>query len=478
MTSHSQAKKAKRGRYSVFIPPRETWTRDFCLLSKTTDSKVPTFTEINLLKEAGLGRKKITFPDKNAGHNEVCKLLEKIFSKLQSQAGAFELLKAERGGKYCPLTVIPMSHKGYTIEHMREAVSSGTVIYVRPIQSNLPMSRVNCSVDRSLVTQCQQCKKNVPINIIRQHISACLPPPSVDGQMPVSAFLAANPPRDIINMDNMDAPVECEDRGPAANEPVAGPSIAQFSTFSQKKNSPATCSSADLDDRDSWNNKLSLLFPDLEDEEINNALIGADSVEEAANTIIDSSCLMTKGSGTDDGVAKVLGVGKLLPPKDLDSFLNRFKSDKMLEDYEEMVVDRECIWRDAIKHYKRKINDNSSLRKRLEVSFTNEDGLDGGAMKTEFFQLVLGEVSKRLFEGDEMSLLPVKESSKLFLFRMAGMLMVHLISQDGPLYAIPTQAPSVAESILGGSLDDVSKFLSKHHIPINTSIESLHDFNE
>ena len=475
MTSQSQAKKAKRGRYPVFIPPRETWTRDFCLLSKTTDSKVPTFAEMNQLKEAGLGRKKVTFPDKKAGHNEVCKCLEKIYPKLESQAGAFELLKAERGGKHCPLTVIPMSPKGYTIEHMRDTVSSGTVIYVRPIQGNLPMSKVNCSVDRSLVTQCQHCKRNVPINIIRHHMSSCHPPPMGDGKIPVSAFLAANPPQDIMDVD---ASVEFDAQGPAVNEPVAGPSNAQFPRYRQKKNSSATCSSADSDDRDSWNSRLSLLFPDLEDEEINNALIGADSVEEAANTIIDSTCPMTKESGPDDGIAKVIGVGKLLPPKDLDSFLNRFKSDKMSEDYEEMAVDRECIWRDAMKHYKRKINDNAGLRKRLEVSFINEDGLDGGAMKTEFFQLVLGEVTKRLFEGDQMNLLLVKDSRKLFLFRMAGMLMVHVILQDGPLYAIPTLAPSVAESILGGSLEDVSKFLSKHHIPINTSTESLHDFIE
>ena len=110
--------------------------------------------------------------------------------------------------------------------------------------------------------------------------------------------------------------------------------------------------------------------------------------------------------------------------------------------------------------------------------FKGEDGLDGGAVRSEYFHLVLEEVSKRLFEGDPMNLVPIKDSTKLVLFRLAGMLVVHVIVQDGPLYSIPTLAPCVVETVLGAQFETVSMHLSKHHIPLNASTEALHDLIE
>ncbi len=169
--------------------------------------------------------------------------------------------------------------------------------------------------------------------------------------------------------------------------------------------------------------------------------------------------------------ATALPFFKTLPPKDLNGFLHRFQAALSIDEYNEITVERDCIWRDAIKHYKRKVNDVESLKKSPEVSFKNdnEDGLDGGDTKTEFFELILAEVTKRLFEGDPMNLLPIKD---------VHVLIVRVILQDGPAYCIPPLAPSVAESILGKSLDDISRFLSKHQIPLNASTESLHEFIE
>ena len=448
-------------------------------MSNATDAKVPTFSELKELKEASLGRKRVVFPNKKAEHNEVRKCLEDAFPKLQSQAGAFEFLRAERGGKYCPLSVLPMSPKGYTIEHIKETVSAGSVIYIRPMQDNLSKSKVPSAVDKSLVTQCKECRKNIPINLIRSHLSSCVPRPAKDNNMPVSEFLELNPPKmdqsTVIPRKSVQHNFKyttCNAQSTSTQHPIC-------------HTAAATCSSAEADDEKEWSRKLSLMFPDLEDEKINDALVGADSLDEAANALIDSVDDAAVEVVTDSpkrdlkpSMKQIFSVSKNIPPRNLDSFLIRFSKENVSDEYEEMTVNREGIWKDALKYYKRKVHDVTSLKKRLEVSFEGEDGLDGGAMKMEFFQLVFDEVSKRLFEGDSLNAVPVKDSSKLFLFRLTGMLIVHMILQDGPFYTIPALAPSVAEAILGGGLEETVPFLSKHHIPLNSSTEALHDLIE
>lgn len=63
---------------------------------------------------------------------------------------------------------------------------------------------------------------------------------------------------------------------------------------------------------------------------------------------------------------------------------------------------------DAINFYKKTLSKPSLLKKDLRVSFEGEGGLDGGAMKTECFTLALQEVKKRLFEGKESNMVPIK----------------------------------------------------------------------
>ena len=43
------------------IQPKETWTRDFCLLANSEQNKTPTQESLLHLKEAGLGQERIVF---------------------------------------------------------------------------------------------------------------------------------------------------------------------------------------------------------------------------------------------------------------------------------------------------------------------------------------------------------------------------------------------------------------------------------
>ena len=486
---HAPPKKAKKGnsKYPIFITPKETWTRDFCLLANVTDEVVPSFHQLNQLQQAGLGRRRVTFSNKKADHNAVRACLEETFPKLKSQDGAYEFLKAERGGKHCPLLPIPLSPNGYPIDYLKDNISSGTLLYIRPIQSNLPLSKVECVLRKSLTTQCQHCKKNIPLNIMKGHISSCPQSKKPSNPYPtVSSFLEANEPSFVDNSSDEGPDDEILGHSPflskSSNEidnPQPGPS-ASTSTVSVapkfQRNLPASSSTTSHQDgckeKQMWNEQLTSLFPDLEDEEINSALLSAVSVDEAANNIIDAKAASASKMGD------VVAIGKILPPKNLDCFLNRFIREHKSTEYEEVVVDRESVWQDALRYYKRKLQDASGLSKSIEIVFKGEDGLDGGAVRSEYFQLVLEEVSKRLFEGDAMNLVPIKDSTKLVLFRLAGMLVVHVIVQDGPLYSIPTIAPCVVETALGAQFETVSMHLSKHHIPLNASTETLHDLIE
>ena len=75
------------------------------------------------------------------------------------------------------------------------------------------------------------------------------------------------------------------------------------------------------------------------------------------------------------------------------------------------------------------------LWQSLSIIFKGEEGLDAGAMRTEFFELSLKEIHLRLFESPQESQLPVRESSKAFLLKLAGVTISHSIVQRGPTFS-------------------------------------------
>ena len=66
-------------------------------------------------------------------------------------------------------------------------------------------------------------------------------------------------------------------------------------------------------------------------------------------------------------------------------------------------------------------------RQKLFITFKGEEGLDGGAMKVEFFNMAWEQVTKRLFEGNVDSIVPIKDITKTFLFRLTGIMAVHTV---------------------------------------------------
>ena len=81
-------------RYSPYqrYKPKASWTHTFLCLADKDQKSVPSQDEKRVLKAAGLGEKKIVFPDKNGSFDHVKKTLEGYFDELKDVNGLFETL--------------------------------------------------------------------------------------------------------------------------------------------------------------------------------------------------------------------------------------------------------------------------------------------------------------------------------------------------------------------------------------------------
>ena len=77
---------------------------------------------------------------------------------------------------------------------------------------------------------------------------------------------------------------------------------------------------------------------------------------------------------------------------------------------------------------------------------TGEVGSDSGALRKEFFEDGIREVNSRLFEGDDNRRVPKKDLTLETLFEIAGMLVAHSISHEGP--GIPCLSPCVFQYLV------------------------------
>ena len=104
------------------------------------------------------------------------------------------------------------------------------------------------------------------------------------------------------------------------------------------------------------------------------------------------------------------------------------------------------------------------------MSFEGEEGIDAGALSAEFFQLALDQIKKRLFQGKVDRVIPIKDSTKLMLFRIAGMVLGHSLLHHGP--GFPVLCPAVYYYLVGKS-EDVAIHLNKEDIPLTAGSEAM-----
>ena len=158
----------------MFVQPKKSWAHDFCLLSSSKQNVTPSLQHVSTLKKAGLGKRHIVFPDKNANFSKLKSVLETEYPKLKSQDGAFEFMRAQGGGYSRPLCLIPIPSEGYTVPYLKDMVGASTTIYMQPMKESLPVTKAPVSLSStSPLTECAICNQQIPIFALRQHSNDC-----------------------------------------------------------------------------------------------------------------------------------------------------------------------------------------------------------------------------------------------------------------------------------------------------------------
>ena len=120
--------------------PKVSWTHTFVCLADKDEKSVPSREEKRILKEAGLGEKKIIFTDKNGSFSHIKSTLEAQFRQLEDVNGVFEILRS--GGARRELEVIPMPPLGYNVPYLKDSIGQA-IGYIRPVQVNLSKTPID-----------------------------------------------------------------------------------------------------------------------------------------------------------------------------------------------------------------------------------------------------------------------------------------------------------------------------------------------
>ena len=195
---------------------------------------------------------------------------------------------------------------------------------------------------------------------------------------------------------------------------------------------------------------LKEIFPDVSD----------DKLSEVANRSVTM----------DDAIDELVSQGGEQSTQTLEEVLTRYKTQLQTQEELNLTAERENIWCNILAFYKKALDDKHRLKKKLVVTFDGEDGVDAGALSAEFFQLALDQVKKRLFQGQEERVLPVKDSTKSSLFRIAGMIVAHSVLQSGPCF--PCLCPALYE-YLAGNREDLVLHLDNNDIPMTAATQPV-----
>lgn len=148
------------------------WEHEFVCLARTTQITPPSPMDKATLIRALLGPKKLKIIE-NADNLEFRETIMASFPQLVD-GGGYELLRTKQETNRV-LCVIPPPSGGYNVDYMKNMVSQAK-IYIRPIQKDLSLSPLEESNDmvNAPTEQCMQCKQNIVIHKLREHLKECL----------------------------------------------------------------------------------------------------------------------------------------------------------------------------------------------------------------------------------------------------------------------------------------------------------------
>lgn len=370
----------------------KTITRTFVCLAGRDQLTVPTNREKLLLKENGLGEKKLQIPT-NASKEQVKEVLYKAFRPLQS-CGGFEMLLCADNSR-TRLQVV--KHGSCNTDELR-CLGMGRV-YIRPIQVDITLGDIED--DDEHAEECLLCRESIPLRGMRAHMETCRgetrPTETSDDDLP-PAFGERGE----------------EERVNPAELPNQLPSGTEQNSLELPEQPPRGTDQASISHDEAAANEEE---PVPYEEHMRNAL------EETL-----------KAMATCDEPVTVLG-----------EFRRRLQRGRMLDlqnDSElcegkttEIFVSRYRLFDDAMKEILRDDPPAIDFSVPLEVIFTGEGAQDYGGPRRKFLGMVMRDIRDKLFkeEGEGYVIFEKKEALNRKHFYGAGLIFGFSLLQGGSL---------------------------------------------
>ena len=219
------------------------------------------------------------------------------------------------------------------------------------------------------------------------------------------------------------------------------------------------------------------MFPDREGTELTDILCHCDGDTTAAAEFLLASVAAPKVSSernADQPGPSSSGVSLTIDELSVSGILQVHASNMMSDCFFELLVKRERLWRSALFFYKNCIHNPERVLYDLRIEFENEEGVDAGALRCEFFECLLREMNEKLFEGEPTRRVPKRDSNIDKNFQSVGMMIGHSVMQGGPSF--PCLCPAVYSFLLFGDKElALQELPSVNDIPQNAATAGIID---
>ena len=158
---------------------------------------------------------------------------------------------------------------------------------------------------------------------------------------------------------------------------------------------------------------------------------------------------------------------------DVSGIIDAYRQSNLLDTVELLTISREHLWRERLLFYKASLGNKEKLFKKLSLQFIGEKGIDGGALKNEFFTLLFNEIKSQLFEPVNFKtwlFVPKQTGGNLQIFKIVGMIVAHSFLEGGLLF---NHFPSWIVDIM---VNDLSGDISVDQIPVTAATGCLLNF--
>ncbi|XP_026101665.1 uncharacterized protein LOC113073000 isoform X1 [Carassius auratus] len=175
--SRPAAKKRPASLWSIKPSSTTSYTHKFFCMSSRKDDEVPSLSYKETLTAAGMGERKIVFPDKLCSASDFSAQLVHHYPKLRD-GGGYELLHIVGSTRSKVLEVLPCPKNGYSPMYLlsAEAGLGKATIYIRPLQKDLCLEPVwGSSADENdgPMVECMYCHNSFKHSNMQDHVDIC-----------------------------------------------------------------------------------------------------------------------------------------------------------------------------------------------------------------------------------------------------------------------------------------------------------------